>query len=193
MTAPDPVPTALQPYVAWLAAYDVVGEPGIHRGLPGTSLTARTEVSARCSAGRGAPGPRAEVDRAPARLARGVPVSDVADEVGYRRRLGNLVVTETGLSPKESQRVARFEASRDQVVAAGRSRRSPRAAATPHGGGPCRVAVVRRRGHVRLADEPDALFDRAVASGATVLRPMADQDFGGRGGSVADPEGNHWS
>lgn len=44
-----------------------------------------------------------------------------------------------------------------------------------------------------VADDPDAVFDRAVAAGATVLRPMVDQDYGGRGGSVADPEGNHWS
>lgn len=41
--------------------------------------------------------------------------------------------------------------------------------------------------------DPDAFFDRAVAAGATVQRPMVDQDYGGRGGSVADPEGNHWS
>jgi uncharacterized glyoxalase superfamily protein PhnB len=44
-----------------------------------------------------------------------------------------------------------------------------------------------------VTDDPDALFDAAVAAGATVLRPMVDQDYGGRGGSVADPEGNHWS
>ena len=42
-------------------------------------------------------------------------------------------------------------------------------------------------------EDADAVFDRAVAAGATVLRPMVDQDYGGRGGSVADPEGNHWS
>ncbi|MDO9494120.1 MAG: VOC family protein [Nocardioides sp.] len=44
-----------------------------------------------------------------------------------------------------------------------------------------------------VADVPDDVFERAVAAGATVLRPMVDQDYGGRGGSVADPEGNHWS
>jgi uncharacterized glyoxalase superfamily protein PhnB len=32
-----------------------------------------------------------------------------------------------------------------------------------------------------------------VAAGATVERDLVDQDYGGRGGSVADPEGNHWS
>lgn len=44
-----------------------------------------------------------------------------------------------------------------------------------------------------VTDDPDAAFDRAVAAGATVVRAMVDQDYGGRGGSVSDPEGNHWS
>ena len=44
-----------------------------------------------------------------------------------------------------------------------------------------------------VTDDPDAVFDAAVAAGATVQRPMEDQDFGGRSGSVRDPEGNHWS
>ena len=44
-----------------------------------------------------------------------------------------------------------------------------------------------------VTDEPDLVFRRAVEAGATVLREMVDQDYGGRGGSVADPEGNHWS
>ncbi len=45
-----------------------------------------------------------------------------------------------------------------------------------------------------LVDEdPDEVFRRAVDAGATVTREMVDQDYGGRGGSVEDPEGNHWS
>ncbi len=44
-----------------------------------------------------------------------------------------------------------------------------------------------------VAREPDAVFDAAVAAGAAVQRPMVDNDYGGRGGSVLDPEGNHWS
>ena len=44
-----------------------------------------------------------------------------------------------------------------------------------------------------VTDDPDAVFARAVEAGATVLRAMADQPYGGRAGSVADPEGNHWS
>lgn len=44
-----------------------------------------------------------------------------------------------------------------------------------------------------VTDDPDAVFDAAVAAGASVERAMVDQDYGGRGGSVRDPEGNHWS
>lgn len=44
-----------------------------------------------------------------------------------------------------------------------------------------------------VTDDPDAVFEAAVAAGATVVRDMVDQDYGGRGGSVLDPEGNHWS
>lgn len=44
-----------------------------------------------------------------------------------------------------------------------------------------------------VTDGPDAVFDQAVAAGATVVRAMVDQDYGGRGGTVRDPEGNLWS
>lgn len=44
-----------------------------------------------------------------------------------------------------------------------------------------------------VTPDPDAMFESAVAAGATVERPMADQEHGGRGGSVRDPEGNAWS
>ena len=44
-----------------------------------------------------------------------------------------------------------------------------------------------------VTDDPAGAFQRAVEAGATVERKMVDQEYGGRGGSVADPEGNHWS
>jgi uncharacterized glyoxalase superfamily protein PhnB len=44
-----------------------------------------------------------------------------------------------------------------------------------------------------VTPDPDGVFDAAVAAGGSVVRPMVDQDYGGRGGSVTDPEGNHWS
>jgi uncharacterized glyoxalase superfamily protein PhnB len=44
-----------------------------------------------------------------------------------------------------------------------------------------------------VTGDPDAAFRAALDAGGRVLRPMVDQDYGGRGGSVADPEGNTWS
>jgi uncharacterized glyoxalase superfamily protein PhnB len=44
-----------------------------------------------------------------------------------------------------------------------------------------------------VTDDPDAMMQRAVDAGATVDRPCVDQPYGGRGGSVLDPDGNHWS
>ena len=38
----------------------------------------------------------------------------------------------------------------------------------------------------------DALFDRAVAAGATTLRPPADQPHGARHGVLVDPYGHRW-
>ena len=41
-------------------------------------------------------------------------------------------------------------------------------------------------------DDPDALTARALAAGATVVFPIADQPYGMRQGRVADPFGHHW-
>jgi len=43
-----------------------------------------------------------------------------------------------------------------------------------------------------VVDDPDAVAARAVAAGATVLFPIADQPYGMRQGRVADPYGHHW-
>lgn len=39
----------------------------------------------------------------------------------------------------------------------------------------------------------DALYDRAVAHGATVTRGIRDEDFGSHGFTCRDPQGVHWS
>lgn len=44
-----------------------------------------------------------------------------------------------------------------------------------------------------VCDDPDALFARATAAGAEVVRELKDEDYGSRGFSVRDPEGNLWS
>jgi uncharacterized glyoxalase superfamily protein PhnB len=40
---------------------------------------------------------------------------------------------------------------------------------------------------------PDAVFKRATGAGAEVVRDLVDEDYGSRGFSVRDPEGNLWS
>jgi PhnB protein len=45
---------------------------------------------------------------------------------------------------------------------------------------------------VMIVDDPDAAFARAVAAGATVVHPVADQPYGWRVGRLADPFGHHW-
>lgn len=42
-------------------------------------------------------------------------------------------------------------------------------------------------------EDCDAAFDRAVKAGATVLRPLADQFYGDRTGTVTDPFGHAWT
>jgi uncharacterized glyoxalase superfamily protein PhnB len=44
-----------------------------------------------------------------------------------------------------------------------------------------------------VTDEPDALFERASAAGATVVRGLKDEEYGSRGFTVRDPEGVYWS
>jgi PhnB protein len=44
---------------------------------------------------------------------------------------------------------------------------------------------------VMTVEDPDAVFERAVAAGATVVWPVSNQ-YGWRLGRVADPFGHHW-
>lgn len=45
--------------------------------------------------------------------------------------------------------------------------------------------------HVHVSDA-EAVFARAVAAGATVLRPVETHFYGDRGGTLRDPFGHHW-
>jgi PhnB protein len=44
---------------------------------------------------------------------------------------------------------------------------------------------------VMTVEDPDAVFDRAVAAGAKVVQPVKN-DYGWRLGRVVDPFGHHW-
>jgi uncharacterized glyoxalase superfamily protein PhnB len=44
-----------------------------------------------------------------------------------------------------------------------------------------------------VTDEPDALYARATATGAEIVRELNDTDYGSREFIARDPEGNYWS
>lgn len=52
------------------------------------------------------------------------------------------------------------------------------------GGGSVRMVLV--------VDNPDSVFERAVAAGAAVVCQVSDQPYGWRLGRVLDPFGHHW-
>jgi uncharacterized glyoxalase superfamily protein PhnB len=41
--------------------------------------------------------------------------------------------------------------------------------------------------------DPKAVYDRAVAAGATIAREMREEDYGSLGFTARDPEGVYWS
>jgi PhnB protein len=45
---------------------------------------------------------------------------------------------------------------------------------------------------VLTVEDPDAVFERAVSAGATVVYPVSDQSYGWRLGRLVDPFGHHW-
>ena len=44
-----------------------------------------------------------------------------------------------------------------------------------------------------VIDNPDEMYDRAKAAGATITRELRDEDYGSRGFTCRDPEGVYWS
>lgn len=51
----------------------------------------------------------------------------------------------------------------------------------------------RRSSCYLVTDDPDGAFARAVAAGGAAVREPREEDYGGRGCVVRDPEGNLWS
>ncbi|MFQ5555296.1 MAG: VOC family protein [Acidimicrobiia bacterium] len=44
-----------------------------------------------------------------------------------------------------------------------------------------------------IVDDADTHYERSVAAGARILLPLQDEDYGGRGYTATDPEGNLWT
>ena len=45
---------------------------------------------------------------------------------------------------------------------------------------------------VLVVDDPDAAFSKAIAAGASVVRPITNEPYKWRIGRVLDPFGHHW-
>ncbi len=45
---------------------------------------------------------------------------------------------------------------------------------------------------ILVVENPDAVFQRAIAAGATEVWPVKDQSYGWRVGRLSDPFGHHW-
>ncbi|MDO3625462.1 VOC family protein [Mucilaginibacter sp. BT774] len=43
-----------------------------------------------------------------------------------------------------------------------------------------------------MVADPDAVMEKAIAAGATVISPMQDYDYGYRQGDIRDPFGHQW-
>lgn len=54
-------------------------------------------------------------------------------------------------------------------------------------------AKVSTQGLYLVVDDVQAAYDRALAAGAGVVRPLKDQEYGGSGFTVSDCEGHPWS
>jgi uncharacterized glyoxalase superfamily protein PhnB len=44
-----------------------------------------------------------------------------------------------------------------------------------------------------VIDDPDAHYERAKTAGVKIRRALRDEDYGSRGYTAEDPEGNVWS
>jgi uncharacterized glyoxalase superfamily protein PhnB len=56
-----------------------------------------------------------------------------------------------------------------------------------------RVAAPGTLGVYVACDDPEALYERASASGARIEAAPHDTDYGSRDVAIRDPEGNHWT
>jgi len=87
------------------------------------------------------------------------------------------------LDSEDGAVVARLAASEAEFWVADESPENLNFSPESLGGGSVRM--------VMIVEDPDAAFERAVAAGATVVWPVADQ-YGWRLGRIVDPFGHHW-
>jgi uncharacterized glyoxalase superfamily protein PhnB len=85
--------------------------------------------------------------------------------------------------PGESVAHAQLRFGEDWVMVGSESDGSDERLPQPAGGSSVYVVVT----------DPDAHYERATSAGAEIVRELQDEDYGSRGYSARDPEGNLWS
>ncbi|HEY8026305.1 MAG TPA: VOC family protein [Burkholderiaceae bacterium] len=58
---------------------------------------------------------------------------------------------------------------------------------------PDEVGGVETQSSYIVVDDADMVYARAKLAGAQIVRPIQDEDYGGRGFTCRDPEGHMWS
>jgi uncharacterized glyoxalase superfamily protein PhnB len=92
---------------------------------------------------------------------------------------------EVGVHKDDDGKVVHMELSFEGAIVMGGSRGIGELAGRVQSGGPAFVYLI-------VAD-PDAHHERARAARAEIVIPLRDEDYGSRGYSALDPEGNVWS
>ena len=92
---------------------------------------------------------------------------------------------EVGVHKDDDGKVVHMELSFEGAIVMGGSKGVGELAGKVQIGGPVFVYLI-------VAD-PDAHHERALAAGAEIVIPLRDEDYGSRGYSTLDPEGNVWS
>jgi uncharacterized glyoxalase superfamily protein PhnB len=86
---------------------------------------------------------------------------------------------------EDGDRVVHMELSFEGAIVMGGSKGVGELAGKVEIGSPTSVYLV--------VSDPDAHHDRAVKAGAEIVIPLRDEDYGSRGYTARDPEGNLWS
>ncbi|MGH2983458.1 MAG: VOC family protein [Solirubrobacterales bacterium] len=92
---------------------------------------------------------------------------------------------ELGIYKDDDGSVAHMELSFEGAIVMGGTKGVGELAGKVETGGPVSIYLI--------VSDPDAHHERAQAAGAEVVIPLGDEEYGSRGYSALDPEGNIWS
>jgi uncharacterized glyoxalase superfamily protein PhnB len=92
---------------------------------------------------------------------------------------------EVGVYKDDAGNVAHMELSFDGAIVMGGTKGVGELAGKVEIGSPTSIYLV--------VSDPDAHHERATAAGTEVVIPLRDEEYGSRGYTALDPEGNIWS